>query len=128
MDWFWVVVVVCVAIGAWVLIGAAEKAATGAVGGVLKLAGVGDSRAKWAKGIVFAALVGFFVFRHFGGGAADGVEKSPVGIQPAVMATAGGAAQEKRAPADCSCASGATCTGPRGGQYCLTDGGNKRYR
>lgn len=27
----------------------------------------------------------------------------------------------------CDCGSGATCTGPRGGVYCITSGGNKRY-
>ncbi|WP_315859834.1 hypothetical protein [Rhizobium leguminosarum] len=29
--------------------------------------------------------------------------------------------------ADCSCRSGAYCTGPRGGRYCMTDGGQKSY-
>ncbi|MDC9835675.1 hypothetical protein [Rhizobium binxianense] len=28
---------------------------------------------------------------------------------------------------DCSCRSGAYCTGPRGGRYCMTDGGQKSY-
>lgn len=28
----------------------------------------------------------------------------------------------------CSCRSHTYCTGPRGGQYCITDGGNKSYR
>ncbi|ACE92265.1 hypothetical conserved protein [Rhizobium etli CIAT 652] len=28
---------------------------------------------------------------------------------------------------DCSCRSGAYCTGPRGGRYCMTDGGKKSY-
>lgn len=27
----------------------------------------------------------------------------------------------------CSCSSGAVCFGPRGGRYCITSGGNKRY-
>ena len=27
----------------------------------------------------------------------------------------------------CSCASHSVCTGPRGGRYCITSGGNKRY-
>lgn len=27
----------------------------------------------------------------------------------------------------CACSSGRTCVGPRGGVYCLTSGGNKRY-
>jgi hypothetical protein len=28
---------------------------------------------------------------------------------------------------ECSCRSGAYCTGPRGGRYCMTDGGKKSY-
>lgn len=28
---------------------------------------------------------------------------------------------------DCSCAGGNVCFGPRGGRYCITSGGNKRY-
>lgn len=28
---------------------------------------------------------------------------------------------------DCSCRSGAYCTGPRGGRYCITDSGGKSY-
>lgn len=27
----------------------------------------------------------------------------------------------------CSCTSGGVCIGPRGGRYCITSGGNKRY-
>lgn len=29
---------------------------------------------------------------------------------------------------DCSCASGTTCIGPKGGVYCIIGGGGKRYR
>ena len=29
--------------------------------------------------------------------------------------------------AECSCRSHTYCTGPRGGRYCMTDGGNKSY-
>lgn len=28
---------------------------------------------------------------------------------------------------ECPCGSGALCTGPRGGQYCMTSSGNKSY-
>lgn len=37
--------------------------------------------------------------------------------------------QNKRtqSSAGCSCSSGRTCTGPRGGVYCLTTSGNKDY-
>lgn len=33
----------------------------------------------------------------------------------------------KAASGDCSCRSGAVCTGPRGGRYCINDRGNKSY-
>lgn len=29
---------------------------------------------------------------------------------------------------ECPCGSGKLCTGPRGGQFCMTAGGNKSYR
>lgn len=36
---------------------------------------------------------------------------------------------QRSAPAvgDCSCRSGAICTGPRGGQFCYSDSGRKSY-
>lgn len=35
---------------------------------------------------------------------------------------------EERGGATCTCRSHQYCTGPRGGQYCFTDSGNKSYR
>ena len=32
------------------------------------------------------------------------------------------------APSECPCGTGTLCTGPRGGQYCITASGNKSYR
>ncbi len=32
------------------------------------------------------------------------------------------------ASSECACGSGSYCTGPRGGVYCLTPGGQKSYR
>lgn len=43
---------------------------------------------------------------------------SPQNTTPTFTSTVGG---------DCGCGSGRTCTGPRGGTYCYTSGGNKRY-
>ncbi len=43
---------------------------------------------------------------------------APARSRPSARASYGGA---------CSCASHAVCTGPRGGRYCLTSGGAKRY-
>jgi hypothetical protein len=34
----------------------------------------------------------------------------------------------RSADGDCACGSGALCTGPRGGQYCMTASGNKSYK
>lgn len=33
-----------------------------------------------------------------------------------------------KAQGKCPCSSGAMCTGPRGGRYCLTPAGNKSYQ
>lgn len=42
-----------------------------------------------------------------------------------------GAAEPEMAPTasggECSCRSGAYCTGPRGGRYCMSDNGKKSY-
>lgn len=35
--------------------------------------------------------------------------------------------QDVGATSTCSCRSHTYCTGPRGGRYCMTDGGNKSY-
>lgn len=36
--------------------------------------------------------------------------------------------QQVRSSGSCPCSGSFNCTGPRGGQYCITSGGNKRYR
>lgn len=35
--------------------------------------------------------------------------------------------QPRHYSSSCSCSSGNVCIGPRGGRYCITSGGNKRY-
>ncbi|WP_222436780.1 SH3 domain-containing protein [Serratia fonticola] len=35
--------------------------------------------------------------------------------------------QPRNYGSSCSCSSGNVCIGPRGGRYCITSGGNKRY-
>lgn len=42
-----------------------------------------------------------------------------------LMATKG--FSEVRSGEECKCRSGVYCTGPRGGRYCVTDGGKKSY-
>ena len=38
-----------------------------------------------------------------------------------------GSEMSPTAAGECSCRSGAYCTGPRGGRYCITDSGGKSY-
>lgn len=52
------------------------------------------------------------------------IERAAPVAEPAAPVVAQAAADG----AGCACASGAVCTGPRGGQYCLDDGGKKRYK
>jgi endonuclease YncB( thermonuclease family) len=35
---------------------------------------------------------------------------------------------KNKSDANCPCASGTTCTGPKGGVFCMTAGGSKKYR
>lgn len=54
-------------------------------------------------------------------------EPSP---RPAAIAALPVAAASRPAPVSgeaCSCSRGLVCTGPRGGRYCITDSGRKRY-
>lgn len=69
-----------------------------------------ECRGLWAD----PAPVAPWEFRHAGeGGAAAGAASGA----PAGVSTAAG----------CPCGSGVLCTGPRGGHFCITDGGEKRY-
>ena len=47
---------------------------------------------------------------------------------PEVVQQAQAQGQEEKAGAGCSCSSGNCCEGPRGGSYCLTETGAKRYK
>lgn len=77
---------------------------------------------------VLAVAVGVGVvlwgpWRAVDGGAAS-VALPEASAVPAVMEAAPGAAEA----VDCLCSAGAVCAGPRGGQYCLTGDGKKRYK
>lgn len=56
-------------------------------------------------------------------------ERSPVAVDSGTAVPVGAQAQAVAEPAapGCDCAAGAVCTGPRGGKYCLTAEGKKRY-
>lgn len=49
-----------------------------------------------------------------------------VAAAPALVTRARAAPQ--RYGSSCPCSGSANCIGPRGGRYCITSGGNKRYR
>lgn len=40
----------------------------------------------------------------------------------------GGRPSRSQPTVGCPCSGSSNCTGPRGGSYCITSGGNKRYR
>lgn len=128
MDWSLiksVAVVIGVFAGLLVMVGLIGAGIEAVVKRALAAIGVNVDVAKWAKVFVFSAVVVYWSARIFGDA---GVEKTPEGQQPAELVTSRLAGQENAAAVDCSCASGATCKGPRGGQYCLTGDGNKRYK
>jgi hypothetical protein len=62
-------------------------------------------------------------------GSVSASKKSCTGYLGAAASLLGGTSPQMT-PAmagECSCRSGAYCTGPRGGRYCITDGGTKSY-
>jgi hypothetical protein len=82
---------------------------------------------KWWQGVALFVL-GVAVVRLSSG---DGPKKEEKVEQLPAAVVAPVAVPEKVGPAAaqaCDCASGAVCTGPRGGQYCLDADGKKRYR
>lgn len=127
MNWF-LLVVVCVAVGAVVLAASFFSSLRGMLAKILGLAGVGESRGKWAGALAGVAMMAGAAAWWFGGPGQSGAENGARPVMPAAMVAAGPAVAENAAAVDCSCASGATCKGPRGGQYCLTGDGNKRYK
>lgn len=54
--------------------------------------------------------------------------EKPVKSEPAAEAAEVGAVKVEQAATACICGTGVMCTGPRGGSYCLTESGNKRYK
>lgn len=131
MSWFWIALIVCVLVGAWVMLGAAERGIEGVIARALRLAGAGEGAAKWARGVLAVVIVGAAVAWWPGGD--NAAEKGAGQIMPAVMvstaAPAGTEAAEKMPDAlACPCDSGMWCTDPRGGVYCVTIDGKKRYR
>lgn len=111
----------------WAGVDAAIGAAVGFAGPVLVLGSI--AAAEWAIGAaraghgrrlaaIGAALVVF---------AAGAWWLWPGAVQ-GPPETAQAAQAEAAQAVDCPCASGRICEGPRGGRYCITDAGGKRYQ
>jgi len=79
-----------------------------------------ENAGKATAGVVVACAV-VAVVRVWGG--VPGVEAA-AGYSEAVPVVV---QVEKAAPESCLCSQGAACVGPRGGRYCLSDAGVKRY-
>lgn len=123
-----VAVIVTFVVGAWVLLGKVDRAFDGGLRWLLLRSGMGEEAAgKATKGIGLLALVAGLVWVFWSG---DKPAKEPVALTaPAVIVPA---AEQKPAEVaanteNCACGSGALCTGPRGGRYCRTESGEKRY-
>ena len=64
-----------------------------------------------------------------GGGRSSGRSKGSSGKRSSKSKSAGigGGLGAMGGSSDCPCGSANVCVGPRGGRYCLTSSGNKRY-
>ena len=77
--------------------------------------------AVWTLAAV-GALVLLMVWRVFSGGEPAAGAVLPVASTVAVVAPVAPAGVES-----CPCDAGLVCTGPRGGRYCITAAGGKKY-
>lgn len=127
MNWL-LMILVCVAVGAVVMAASFFTSLRGMLAKILGFAGVGESRNKWAGALAGVAMMAGAAAWWFAGPGQSGPENGAGQVMPAAMVAAAPAVAENAEQIDCSCASGATCKGPRGGQYCLTGDGNKRYK
>lgn len=89
-----------------------------------KVAGFVFALAKWFLLIVGALVVGLVWWLVSG----DGKPKPAKEAEPVAAIEQRAADVPAAQDVVCACSSGAVCTGPRGGQYCLTADGKKRYR
>lgn len=93
-----------------------------------------------AAGWSFAGRLGLWLLAGFGAlvlaiflflwalwsGALDGGKPAEVKAA-AVQSVPGETAARGDGQAACLCSAGASCVGPRGGVYCVSDAGSKRY-
>ncbi len=82
-----------------------------------------DSRsALWVSSRLLCAGAG--CWRTDGGYQRNATALTPAPSRPSALP------RQSLAPSSgaCPCSGSGNCTGPRGGRYCITSGGNKRYR
>lgn len=77
--------------------------------------------AVWTLAVI-GVLVLLMVWRVFSGGEPAAGAVLPVASPVAVVAPVAAAGVES-----CPCDAGLVCTGPRGGRYCITAAGGKKY-
>lgn len=109
-------------------------------------AGLGEARKKIA-GVLSSIIAGVLIVAALpsgergagyvaGAGVSQESSKAGAGVRSVVIGKEGLPAQVVQVEAAevgagqvaCLCSAGASCTGPRGGVYCLTDAGAKRYK
>lgn len=110
-----------------VIVGAMIGGASAIIGqGAAALERFGLSKGRAVAGSAVVLVVAVLVAVMLGGSAGEkGLAAADSGAAVVVAAQAQAVA-EPAAPG-CDCAAGAVCTGPRGGKYCLTAEGKKRY-
>ena len=88
---------------------------------------VSERRGDWIK--VIKGMKKFWVLAKYISNSQSEIQ--PVLIKPNLILGQSSKKESKRSQrsynSSCSCSSNSVCTGPRGGRYCITSGGSKRY-
>lgn len=127
MSWFGLAVV-CLLVGAVVMAVSLFSSLRGIVAKILKLAGVGEGRENWARGVVAVAMLAGSVawWQGWSGGDKEPAAGLMVASDAARVDDAG--AEKIPDSMTCPCGSPAVCVGPKGGRYCVTIEGKKRCK
>lgn len=127
MNWL-LLILVCVAVGAVVLAASFFTSLRGILAKCLEWAGVGESRQNWARGVAGVVMLAGALAWWQGW---QGADKEPAaGLMVASDAARVDDAGAEKIPDSmtCPCGSPAVCVGPKGGRYCVTIEGKKRYK
>lgn len=122
-------------VACWFVLAAGVLLAVRAAAGIAWIAAGGRRRAAIAAGVVLACGVVWVLLVRPAEMAPDAQAAVPDAQAPDVQATVSDtqaaavpeAHEVNATAADCACAVGAVCVGPRGGRYCLRPDGGKRY-